>query len=166
MDDHTDATRPGLTATDEPHCERCGRETTWNYFEDNDGLCPGCVAAAPNEPEDGEPTSEAEVDQGHEIEIQRVLVLSTAHLTEDTARRFDHDDDDDDRNPAASPALVFDAIDCGYLIWINSDPTAEERESIPAELIAAMALGRKYEATYLRFDCDGPVINALPVHEW
>ena len=27
----------------EPFCERCGTETTWNYFEDNQGLCPTCI---------------------------------------------------------------------------------------------------------------------------
>ena len=26
----------------EPHCPRCGTETTWNHYEDH-GVCPGCV---------------------------------------------------------------------------------------------------------------------------
>ena len=96
------------------------------------------------------------------IEIQRVLVLSTGHLQEATARAWDQGD----------PGRC---VEFGYLVWA-CDPNWSQDEFTehlllsedPPEVKAAMRLAFENRCSYIRYDCDGPLVTRLAEHayEW
>lgn len=96
-----------------------------------------------------------------EPEIFKTLVLSTSHVTEATAKRLNA------QGLAASPAA--DAID-GYLCdwsiygWLYYCHDLDE--ATPAELLACADFARAQGCDFIRFDCDGPVLDALDSWEW
>ena len=94
-------------------------------------------------------------------ETYKTLVLSTSHVTEATAKRFNG------QSLAASPAS--DDID-GYMCdwssygWVfychdNDDTT-------PPELMACAAFARAQGCRYIQFDCDADPLAELPSWEW
>jgi len=83
--------------------------------------------------------------------IEPMLVLSTAHLTEDTGNSF----------------LPFWSGPCwvkgeyGWFVYVTEDV-----ESEPSDLIQCFAEARRRECCWIMFERDAPEIEELPTYEW
>lgn len=102
------------------------------------------------------------------LEIEKMLVLSTGHLTESTA---------DILNDAAHDEPPFCELewgpsfarDEGWLFRVR--PLAEngapdESEGTPLDLSRVFMFAREHGCAWVMFDCDGPQIEELPWAAW
>jgi hypothetical protein len=90
-------------------------------------------------------------------EIERVLVLSTAHIPQTDCKVLDEN-------------IVGTSFREGYLLSIAED-LIEARDwyldkGISLALFELMQLTVKVGCTWLKLDADGPVREDLPVFEW
>lgn len=95
------------------------------------------------------------------MEIGRYLVLGTMHVSMKTAELLDSWAL---LEPASRPLGVA-STHYGWFIPAR-DVEESDREQIPTELLAAMALGREQGCDYLLFDCDACAVDALPTFPW
>lgn len=94
------------------------------------------------------------------MEIQHVLVLSTAHLRKETAIMFSSGE--------APCGVIVDNLQYGYLMYADLDPHADtdtDTDDAP-ELIAIIALAKAHDCSHVRFDSYGPIVPELPTFEW
>lgn len=84
--------------------------------------------------------------------IEPMLVLSTAHLDEQTCNGW----------LRTAAIAVYEKADYGWFIPVPED----EPESAPADLVACFALARSLHCDWLMFDRDADTHPILPVHEW
>lgn len=92
-----------------------------------------------------------------ELEIHRTLVLSTSHLPHWIAMGMEPDvggkfEDFECR---------YDKVEYGYLVYVCG-----EVQDFPGEMLHAVHLARANDCRYIRYDCDGPVVESLPKWEW
>ncbi|MCC7376974.1 MAG: hypothetical protein IT581_20105 [Verrucomicrobiales bacterium] len=90
------------------------------------------------------------------LEIQRVLVLSTAHLRRETA--------DEMEEPDGPKSIFCDEIRYGYLVKVQKE--REPSLSISDELWACMKFARSKRCPHIRFDQDGSTVSDLPSFNW
>lgn len=88
-------------------------------------------------------------------EIERSLVLSTAHISEATAALLGDHSEAEDFN------VVVYAVEYGWLVWADSADFAGA-----PELSALLKLAREQGCKWIRFDQDGEVVEGLPTFEW
>jgi len=97
-----------------------------------------------------------------ELEIERTLVLSTSHITEEDSRLL---------NPDVGCLAI---IDSGYG-WFIRIPDKDGFEGLAEQLkenglsacvFALMQLADSHNCNWLHLDSDGPVIDSLPQHHW
>jgi hypothetical protein len=82
-------------------------------------------------------------------ELCTMLVLSTAHIDPKTANRYGYD------------------LGQGTLTYVSEE--ADWREDVLAEhptLRKPFDLAASLGATWIMFDCDGPVMDELPAYDW
>jgi hypothetical protein len=101
-------------------------------------------------------------------EIERALVLSTAHVSEETALLLNHTEIlTGDAGLAWAPAMQRPE---GWLFRVPLNMSDAEwtihLEPYPAELRAALALARDEGCHWILFDCDGPTVDTLTEFEW
>lgn len=90
------------------------------------------------------------------LEIDRTLVCSTAHLTEEDCQDFFHETTD---------LVVYEMGEYGWMVMarpIDRELT-DERHSDNLERLLAFA--REHECDWIRFDCDADTIEGFPVFE-
>ncbi len=80
------------------------------------------------------------------LEIQSILVLSTAHLAKETMKIIS---DDDEISSDMYSATIWDD-------YPNSYP----------ELLKAQSLAKQWNCAYIKFDQDGPIISDLDSFDW
>lgn len=80
------------------------------------------------------------------LEIQSILVLSTAHLAKETMKIIS--DDDEISSDMYSATIWVD--------YPNSYP----------ELLKAQSLAKQWNCAYIKFDQDGPIISDLDSFDW
>lgn len=95
-----------------------------------------------------------------ELEIQRVLVLSTAHLRKETNDAMETDTD----GPVA--LVSFDSLTHGYLVYCTDDPGILEDPNFPDEIRQAIQFAQEHDCTHLRYDPDAATLDQLPTWEW
>jgi len=98
-----------------------------------------------------------------ELEFQKILVLSTAHLTEE--------DNDFLSNEEYSENLdcVIDETPYGWMVHIskNKDELFSEVHRLLSENFRkAMELAFINDCDWVRFDCDGNVVEELKSYDW
>lgn len=103
-----------------------------------------------------------------EYEIHKILVVSTAHITE-----LDNAELEVDANSNALPDLiVYPYGTYGYTIWVppKGSHTTQSWTNIitrySTSLRQLLAIAKHEGCKYLRVDCDGPIYNHLPTFEW
>jgi hypothetical protein len=91
-------------------------------------------------------------------EIQRVLVLSTAHVSNNTKRLLHHDDD--------CVGVSFEKGRFGWWVWVDTDgPDPDnEPEDMPADLRAVCAYARALQCGWVCLDCDAEINPSLPTY--
>lgn len=93
------------------------------------------------------------------LEISKMLTISTAHLTYTTAHRI----------LAVKSIVAYKKDIYGYFIHIDVDNGVEEIDDaadIPDDLKAAMKYALKNGCEWLCVDRDGPAVDELPTYDW
>lgn len=85
-------------------------------------------------------------------EIAKMLVLSTAHLAEETCNEW----------LADAPFAVYQKGEYGWFVYVISDYP----EDLPEDLKACLDLAHGRDVEWIMFDCDGPFELTLPVYDW
>ena len=85
------------------------------------------------------------------LEINKELVLSTAHIPEETAN--------DLRNCLV--AKNIEEYEYGSRVWVDASIPVKHKE-----LIALVKLAKDHDCKWLVLDCDAEVIQELPQFEW
>jgi hypothetical protein len=93
-------------------------------------------------------------------ETRRLIVLSTAHLSKETAQAH---------STYQENTLLW-PIPYGYICWMWDPESLNEEKETPHDLqIVLQGLKTHYnvqEGDYIRFDCDGPVLRKIPTYPW
>lgn len=102
-----------------------------------------------------------------ELEVDRLVTVSTSHLTPQEGAAFNKANEDGSWYAALpGPNLASPMVwEYGWLFYIEGDYPPEE-EGIGPGFAALIHLARKAGANWLRFDADGPVVAGVPTHSW
>lgn len=93
------------------------------------------------------------------LEVRRVVVVSTAHLTEASARLLE-------TLPVRQwPCAGGPYSDFGWFLYAHEE-NGVGKELIPDDIFAVMTWARKEGFDYLLVDRDGDEVKGLPVHAW
>lgn len=90
------------------------------------------------------------------LEIAKMLTLSTAHIKKETAEFL---------NNPNSDLIVFAKGEYGWFIsgeWIQEELIPD----IPEDLIKIVHLAQENECLWICLDRDGEEIEGLPVYKW
>ena len=86
------------------------------------------------------------------LEISKMLTISTAHITEETDKLLRDGEVD---------VCCFSLDDFGWLI-LSFGPDKD----IPEDLQACLTFANRHGCDWLRMDCDAPVVEGLVVYDW
>lgn len=96
-----------------------------------------------------------------DLETPKMLVLSTGHVTKETNDRFTNGEAGVTFYPKAYP----DGELVGFILpLVKGYPW--DRENVPAELHAIRAMAEEAGCTWIMFDRDGEIVEALPSYDW
>ena len=96
-------------------------------------------------------------------DIEPMLVISTAHVTKETADALPRghiDMESPDDIPEWGPAFARNE---GWLFYVGD---VNHYETAPPELRACVQYARSLGCTWMMLDADGPVVGALESWEW
>ena len=98
------------------------------------------------------------------LEIHKMLVLSTMHVSQSTAELLDigcpsiH-------NGHCADGIGYPKGDYGWFVYVPEEP--EQDSDIPADLLAVVvAFARAQACNWVMFDRDADKIDDLPVFDW
>lgn len=92
------------------------------------------------------------------MDIEKVLTLSTAHLTKATGDLMSDE-------PERLAMTIWNA-EYGWFLYAGAANPLPDRYVIPDDLAACMALATREGCTWLRLDRDGDLVEELPEYEW
>lgn len=107
------------------------------------------------------PASHPRTAVAERIEQGRYCVLSTAHLTVQTAGLLDQWAS----WPPTDRPIDIAASVYGWFVPTRL-PGEAQQVQLPDDLLKLMAFGREHAFRFLLLDCDGDSADALPVHDW
>ena len=93
---------------------------------------------------------------GPALEIARMLVLSTSHLSETTCNVWLH----------SCPWSAFEKGGYGWFVYVCDDLAICEAPGVPLELRSALHVARLAGCQWIMFDRDGDTVPALPEFDW
>lgn len=95
------------------------------------------------------------------METHKLIVLSTAHVSDSTRALLEKDGREDE----FSPPLVncYQKGDWGWFVHV---PVEDDEDDAPEDMRAIYGFARSHGAAWLMFDCDAEPIDALPVFDW
>lgn len=92
------------------------------------------------------------------LEFRRLIVISTGHLTEATARLLDV-------MPCRQwPCLGGRYGEYGWFVYAHDENSGAD--SVPEDLFAVMLWARKQGCDHVLFDCDGSIMDELAHFDW
>jgi hypothetical protein len=94
------------------------------------------------------------------LEIDDMLTISTAHVTEDTCNRWLH---------APVGVVAYQKGGHGWFVHVGDDGMNAERTAsgeVPEDLMAAIALARSKSCAWLCLDQDGGEVDDLKTYDW
>ena len=97
------------------------------------------------------------------MEITKMLTISTAHISRDTARKLS-----DRAYCQQMDTAVFEKDRYGWWVYCNSvlEDDLGGREWVPDDLWRCMELANKNSCEWLCLDSDAQIIEGLPVYDW
>jgi hypothetical protein len=98
--------------------------------------------------------------------VRQILDISTAHVSERTARILDEIVADDALLGLRPGVIVHGKGEHGWLVYVPSEPSQESTPDFPEDLRTCMEHARALDCDWVMFDRDGVVIDALPEYEW
>lgn len=100
-------------------------------------------------------------DDPQSLDIETCLVLTTGHITQETAQKLD---DWGSRGRLDVP-LTIGKTPYGWFIPVScADP--DTLGGLPADLLAVMRFTLTRGCDHLLLDCDGPAVDGLDSYEW
>lgn len=92
------------------------------------------------------------------LEIDRILTLSTGHVTESTSELLNND---------GIPGLIVYPKDAyGWFILCSEEEKTDEPITIPDDLTEVIKFAIANDCTWLCLDRDGYFTDKLPKYEW
>lgn len=99
------------------------------------------------------------------LDIQRTLVLSTAHMPQWMARAMDNYAVEGKCRDDRMDLVAFDPVEYGYRVHVGEDPSVIDKQ--PPEIRPALRLALANNCTWVMFDCDGFTHSTLlPTYDW
>lgn len=92
------------------------------------------------------------------MEISKMLTISTAHITMETARELNIES-----NTNNMQLSVYKKSDYGWFIYVNDDL---DNRTIPDDLLKCLEFAKDLGCEWLCLDCDGEVLEYLYTYEW
>lgn len=96
------------------------------------------------------------------LEITKMLTLSTAHISYDTATKLDAAVS----HQQFGACVVYNKDSYGWFIYIDSNALAESRNGVPTDLLACIELALAEGCAVLCLDADANEVDELPCYEW
>ena len=97
-------------------------------------------------------------------EIEKVLVLSTGHITEKDAGTLDKIIDE------VQPGPIVYGFPYGYYIYVGSEVKEKIKDAKKAGLSKyfcnLFAIAHSLNCQYIKLDADGPAMDNLPLFNW
>lgn len=91
------------------------------------------------------------------LEIDRVLVCTTGHLTASDASDLENE---------ATGLVVHETGEYGWMIWADGQEEESYLEKTSSNLRKLIEFAREHECEWIRFDCDADPIDGLPTYDW
>jgi hypothetical protein len=98
------------------------------------------------------------------MEIEKMLTVSVAHITQETAKRLDAATNE--TSGVVEYLVAYRKNDYGWFVYADEDYVRQFKRDIPADLYALMMLAAKNDCTWLCLDCDGDEVDGLPTYDW
>lgn len=100
-----------------------------------------------------------------ELEIAKVLTISTAHITSDDGRRLNESPDVDD-----VPHVLY-TTEHFHMVWtlkseVRHDAQEDGKPPLSPHFQALVKLAQDNDCEWLKLDTDGPVVDGLPSFRW
>lgn len=99
-----------------------------------------------------------------QLEIQRYLTVSTAHITEEDMKRLNL------RKATSDTILILNSFDYGVSVYVGSheEPAWEtaKTEGFSSGLQNMLKLALDNDCRYLKLDCDGPTVEGYKTYNW
>ena len=92
------------------------------------------------------------------MEISKILTISTAHITEETARLLDIEPDNDNMHLS-----VYNKAEFGWFVYVYKNIDAI---NVPDDLRKCLELAKANDCEWLCLDCDADVVDELDEYEW
>ena len=92
------------------------------------------------------------------MEISKILTISTAHITEETARLLDLEPKNNDMW-----LTVYNKSNFGWFMYVHKD--LDDR-NIPDDLRKCLEFAKENDCDWLCLDCDADIVDGLDEYEW
>lgn len=100
-----------------------------------------------------------------ELEISKVLTVSSGHVTENTFEALSLDGlVNEIMLPVYSKSAPGNGEGFGLYVYI--EPKCLEQGKIPEDLMPLIRLAQENDCSILCLDCDGPELEGYPVYDW
>src|SRR4051812_23741863 len=97
------------------------------------------------------------------MEIHKMLVISTSHVSRETARLIDYPV----KRGASSASLGIPVtFGKGKYGWFVRVPEGEPDWQCPSDLKHVLAFARRHRCEWIMFDQDADVLPELPAFDW
>lgn len=105
------------------------------------------------------------------LEIDRTLVLSTAHVSRATADILNGDAPERDGLKPAIDGHVADWGCWGWVVYTGGEVVPDIDEDsvlclMPADMFRVLLFARDHNCQFVRFDCDADTVSGLPTWDW
>lgn len=90
------------------------------------------------------------------MEIQKMMVLSTAHMSPATAANW----------ILECPWACYDKGDYGWFMYVCDDVGITEAAGVPPEIRSAIHVAKREGCDWIMWDCDSPLVDELPQYDW
>lgn len=97
--------------------------------------------------------------QEPDLEINKILTLSTGHLTNKTCNTWLPQMIESTAIPA------YEKGEFGWLVFAWSDSSSLDEPDYPNDLRVCLAFAQEHDCLWVNFDADGPIVDGLPVYE-
>lgn len=97
------------------------------------------------------------------MEIHRMLVISTSHVSRETARLIDHHVEQGVSSASLGIPVTFGKGDYG---WFVNVPEGELDWQCPSDLKDVLTFARCHKCEWIMFDRDADVLPYPPAFDW
>jgi len=91
----------------------------------------------------------------HAHAISKMLTVSTAHLTQETADKLSDE----------SLPMVSYPNEYGGFVYVPSNPL-EHEDGLPHDIAAVFKLARRVRCEWIKFDRDADEVEGLKIYDW